>query len=410
MLMPHADLAATANTYLDRLCTRIDSRRVGSAGNRAATGFFAETAASFGFEVTTPSFDCIDLSLGTASLTIDGSPFAVRPSPYSLGCDVQAALVAVSTLDELERIDCTDTILLLHGEIAREQIMPKNFVFYNPEHHRRIVALLEEKRPAAIVAAPAPNPDVVGALYPYPLFEDGDFDIPSVYMTAREGERLARRTGRHAHLQSQASRIPSTGCSVIARRGDSARRIVVCAHIDAKVGTPGALDDAAGTVTLLLLAQLLSSWKSGLAVEIVALNGEDYYAVPGQMRYLADNEGKLDTIDLAVNLDDLGYRTGRTSYSLYECPEPLAEAVRCALGREPELFEGPQWFQGDHMIFAMNGRPAVAITTEHLGEVMRDVVHTRRDRPELVDCTKLAACAHALHGLLEALSDRATHR
>ena len=36
------------------------------------------------------------------------------------------------------------------------------------------------------------NPELVGALYPFPLFEDGDFDIPSVFMTGDEGLRLAK--------------------------------------------------------------------------------------------------------------------------------------------------------------------------------------------------------------------------
>lgn len=36
---------------------------------------------------------------------------------------------------------------------------------------------------------------MMGALYPFPLFEDGDFDIPSVYMTDVEGERLAAYAG-----------------------------------------------------------------------------------------------------------------------------------------------------------------------------------------------------------------------
>ncbi|MCA9906952.1 MAG: hypothetical protein KC547_24020, partial [Anaerolineae bacterium] len=54
------DLARQAAGWLDKLCVEIDSRRVGSAGNRAATDFFAQTVASFGFEVEQPAFDCID--------------------------------------------------------------------------------------------------------------------------------------------------------------------------------------------------------------------------------------------------------------------------------------------------------------------------------------------------------------
>ena len=60
---------------------------------------------------------------------------------------------------------------------------------------------------------------MVGALYPFPLLEDGDFDIPSVYMTEEEGNRLAEHVGKEISLESRVYRIPATGCNVIARKG-----------------------------------------------------------------------------------------------------------------------------------------------------------------------------------------------
>ena len=50
------------------------------------------------------------------------------------------------------------------GDICAEQLMPKNFVFYNPDHHKRIYAFLEEKMPAAIITATERKPEMVGAL------------------------------------------------------------------------------------------------------------------------------------------------------------------------------------------------------------------------------------------------------
>jgi len=69
---------------------------------------------------------------------------------------------------------------LLKGAICAEQLMPKNFVFYNPDHHKRIYALLEKKKPAGIIAATEKKPEMVGALYPFPLIVDGDFKA-SIY-------------------------------------------------------------------------------------------------------------------------------------------------------------------------------------------------------------------------------------
>ena len=266
--MASSQLAEKAERYLERLCVEIPSRRVGSEGNRAATDFFAATAAPFGFRTESPEFACIDWEQGGAHLTASGESFDTAPSPYALGCDVSAPLAIVTSADELEAVEIAGAIVLLRGEIAKEQLMPKNFPFYNPDEHRRIISLLEAKAPRAIIAATTRNPELAGAVYPFPLIEDGDFDIPSVFMTEDEGARLARHAGQLVALESRARRIPSRGCNVVARkRPDARRRIVLCAHIDSKLNTPGALDNAAGVVTLLLLAELLADYDGKLGIE-----------------------------------------------------------------------------------------------------------------------------------------------
>ena len=55
---------------------------------------------------------------------------------------------------------------------------------------------------------------MAGGVYPFPLIEDGDFDIPSVYLTAEEGERLAQFLGATATLTIDAERFrPSAATS-----------------------------------------------------------------------------------------------------------------------------------------------------------------------------------------------------
>jgi aminopeptidase YwaD len=393
-------LAEQADRYLGKLCLEIPNRPVGSPGNRRATDFFAGTVASFGFETETPAFDCIDWTQAGAHLMLDGAPFEAFISPYSLGCRVSAPLVAASTLEELEAIDASGKILLLCGDLAKEQLMPKNFPFYNPEQHQRIIRLLETKGPQAIVAATSRNPELAGGVYPFPLIEDGDFDIPSVYMTAEEGERLVRYVGKELALDVQAERIPARGCNVIARKGaDLQRRLVFCAHIDAKDGTPGAIDNAGGVVTLLLLAELLADYSGRLGLEIVAFNGEDYYLAPGQKQYLSHNADRLSEIVLAVNLDGPGYRQGQTAYSMYECPADLAATIQSTFSAHQDMVEGEPWYQSDHGVFILHHVPAMAITSERFLELFTDITHTPRDRPEIVDSSKLAAIAIALRDL-----------
>jgi aminopeptidase YwaD len=399
--MTSISLAEKAGICLQRLCMEIANRRVGSTGNRAATDFFSDRATAFGFDTDSPIFDCMDWGQEGAQLTVNATPFEAFVSPYSLGCHVRAPLVVTSTVEELEAAEVAHAMILLRGDLAREPLMPKNFPFYNPDEHKRIIQLLETKEPQAIIAATSRNPELAGAVYPFPLIEDGDFNIPSVYMTEEEGARLAEHASKVISLDIRAMRSPAKGCNVIARKGANPhRRVVLFAHIDAKEGTPGAIDNASGTVVLLLLAELLADYPGNLGIEIVALNGEDYYSSPGQQQYLSINTGRFGEIVLGINLDGVGYYLGNTAYSLYGCPPAIAALIQEAFSAHAGLIEGEPWYQGDHALFLMNQRPALAIVSERVTDILTDIAHTPKDRPEIVEVTKLVNIAFALRDLL----------
>ncbi|MCX6348569.1 MAG: M28 family peptidase, partial [Candidatus Aureabacteria bacterium] len=160
------------------------------------------------------------------------------------------------------------------------------------------------------------------------------------------------------------------------------------------------------TVVLLLLAEMLKDYDGPLGIEIVAFNGEDNYSAAGQKDYLRRFEKDLKTAVVAVNVDDVGYREGKTAYSFYECPSGIQEKAKTAFGVSGGLLEGPPWFQGDHMIFVQKGTPAIAFTAEKMGELMATVTHTARDTPDLIDCRKLVEAALALRSLIAALKEQ----
>ncbi len=165
----------------------------------------------------------MDWSESGAELTAGVTAFECQPSPYTLPVLVSAPLVVLSTVEELEAADMAGKIVLLRGDLAREQLAPKHFPWWNPEEHQRIIAVLERGQPAAIVAATSRNPETAGAVYPFPLIEDGDFDIPSAFMTEEEGQKLAVYAGREVDLEIRASRSMAEGCNVVARRGGNGR-------------------------------------------------------------------------------------------------------------------------------------------------------------------------------------------
>ena len=186
------------------------------------------------------------------------------------------------------------------------------------------------------------------------------------------------------------------------------RRIVVCAHIDAKPGTPGALDNATGVTILLLLAGLLADYDGRAGIELLAMNGEDHYSAAGELLYLRQNAGRFDEIALLINVDGAGYHTGKTAYSFYECPEEIESAARTALAAHPGLMEGEPWVQGDHSVFLAQGCPALAVTSEEFVEIWMRIAHTPDDTMAQVATEKVVEAAVALRDVIERV-DRSRH-
>ena len=396
-------LFESAKEHLHYLCESISERHLGSQGNKQATGYFKKVLQENQWETEESPLEVMDWQTDGASLQCGKQSFEVFSSPYSLGCNVAGELTAIDSISKLQQANLQDKIILLHGEIAAEQIMPKNFVFYNPEHHRQIIQLLESGGVKAIICATGKNPSLAGGVYPFPMFEDGDFDIPNVFMKDTEGEKLLACVGQQLRLESRATRIPGTAFNVIGRKpGREKQRIVITAHIDAKQGTPGALDNATGVTVLLLLSEMLKDKSLQHPIELVAFNGEDYYAASGQMKYIEQQKNGFDDILLNINIDGVGYKESASAFSAFELPDVVQDAFQTIIKNHPGIVEGAPWHQGDHGIFLQYGRPAIAVTSEWFIQNMetQNITHTERDNLSIIDSRRVVEAAEAICDLL----------
>ncbi|GAP12265.1 predicted aminopeptidases [Bellilinea caldifistulae] len=390
--------------YLHFLCVETGGRSVGSEGNQKAAEYIRRAFSSNGWQVQSSRFECVDWEEEGCSLCAGGLAFEAKASPYGRGGKWIAPLICVGSPDELESVSLTGKIVLLHGELTRQQWTPKNFPFYQHEQHQHWIGLLERKSPLAIIAATGRDPQIAGGVYPFPLIEDGDFDIPSVYMTEQEGEKLAEQAGKMVELEIRARRMPSQGNNIRAMLpGKSSRRVVCFAHFDAKIGTPGALDNASGVTILLLLAEMLRGERLNWTVELTALNGEDYYSNPGEVIWLKENQGRFTEIGLGINFDLVGFREGRTAFSLYQLPNPLEAMIRGRFAKFGGLVEGESWVQSDHSLFLIHGVPALAFASEKMADLMQDVIHTERDTPDLIEPDRIVETALAVADLIHHL-------
>ncbi len=318
--------------HLDVLCSFLPDRRPGSDGNRQATEYVAGHLARCGWEVSTPGFEVMDWRTDGGALQVGGDSIEVTPSPYGLGVVATGPIRVLREVADLGRPDLGGSIVVLDGALATEPLTPKAYPFYGSDEHATIVAALEAAAPAAVLAVTGKYPALCGALDPYPLIEDGDFLIPTANLRPAGAESLLDNDGSVATLEIRSERWWSTAENVIATRGTQAPRVTVIAHIDTKPGTPGAVDNAAGVVVLLMLAERLAPQREShlpIGVELLVVNGEDHYAAPGELAWLADHEAHLDDIPLVINIDGAGYRGGRTAYSTYNLDDQTRPPRRC---------------------------------------------------------------------------------
>ena len=395
-------LTGKIKSHLQVLCSEIGERRVGSEHNRKATEYAQKVLEKFGWQAEVTELSVIDWTTDGATLSCNGQSFEVFSAHYSLDCSAKGELLAIDTVSKLEQADIKDKILLLYGEIASQQIMPKKFPFWNPEEHQLLVSLLEKGNPQAIITATERNAALAGGVYPFPMFEDGDFDIPSVYMKDTEGEKLLACAGQIVKIVSKAKRIPETAFNVIGRKSDETKnRVVITAHIDTKIDTPGAIDNGTGVAVLLALAELLKDYSEKHPVELVVFNGEDYYCAPGQVKYLEQNSGKFGDISLNINIDGAGYKDGFSCFSAFNLSENISIVLQEMIDSTPEIVEGLPWY-GDHSIFLQNGCSAIAISSQWLIEnaECQEITHTPKDNLNIVNYERAAECATGIAELI----------
>lgn len=116
--------AARASKMLNHLCLELPQRPVGSAGNRAATDWFADRLARAGRATAAHEFPCQDWRCGGASLEVAGRPWPAEASLYSLGCQTRGRLVvALTSHNFLEQMGSITHTPQDHPDIVDPEIL-----------------------------------------------------------------------------------------------------------------------------------------------------------------------------------------------------------------------------------------------------------------------------------------------
>jgi aminopeptidase YwaD len=386
-------LAERIDHHLRVLAEDIGARPPGSAANLRATDHVAATLERAGLAVRCDPFRTRWWEPGPGRLCVAGREHPVVPNPYSPPCDVRARAVAVADRPALEALASgpAGRVVVLTDALTREPLWPVAFPFLVQPSHRAIAAALLAARPAAAITV---------SDHWQPILEDPDLGVPSTTIPPAEAEDLV--TGAEVSLRLGGAVHRGDGVNVAARTPGTGPRLVLSAHVDSKVTTPGAFDNAGGVAVLLALVE--HGLPAGIPVEVVAFNGEDHVDACGEVAWLAATD--LTEIAAIVNIDGAGLRGRGSSLAPMACPPELCERLQVLVAGRPGWELAEPWYDSDHAVLAMRGIPAVAVTSAGVHEVMSTIAHTPKDTVEVVDVEVLADVAVTVAALLPLLAGR----
>ena len=390
------EVEAQLMQHLERLCVEIGPRPIGSRANHAAAEYIGNVFRQAGLEVEEQPYACRAWEHGETYLEMEGERIAADANAFSPPCDVSAATVAVGTVAELELAEIDGRIAILYGDLTKEPLSAKSW-FLKTERDGHIIQLLEHKKPAALITLQAETP------YYGQGIEDWEFLIPSVTVSPTSGLALLRRCGATVHLRIDSRQAPGSSCNVVARTpgDDEAARIVLCAHYDTKMDTPGASDNGGGVAVLLTLARALSQKKLKHGLEFIAFTGEEYLPI-GDDEYLRRCGDRLERIVAAINLDGVGHYLGATSIMTVSSSDAFQQHLTELTKRYPGMVWVEPWPESNHSTFSMRGVPSVALSA--VGS--RGIAHYPADTVEGISPAKLAETASVVADLVEDLQDK----
>jgi len=216
---------------------------------------------------------------------------------------------------------------------------------------------------------------------------------------------------------------------------ESGQVILLGAHYDTVIGSPGADDNASAVAALIELARLFHGVECRRTIRFVAFTNEEppFFNTrdQGSRTYARAARARGEDIRLMVSLEMLGYyrdETGSQQYPpLFQWFYPdrgdfialvsnfrsrpqmrrFARAFRNSSSVPLEhvaafsLIPGVAW--SDHLSFWKHGYPAVMVTDTAF--FRNPYYHTFRDIPATLDYPRLAEVTRGLHGALARLAD-----
>jgi len=383
------DLSGQATlAIIEEICS-FGPRWMGSEGAAKARDFILDQFRINGLTPSLQPFKYLSYTPGQTVLLVEGHKLACEPIALSrsTAASVNAPLVFAGqcTPKELEELEATG-VDLKSAIVVSENL--RSFVAY-PEAERvgALGFISLTNLPGNIIRCGCARLDrKVGT-------------IPAVAIGGDDGRRLLQevRSGRslEATLEAKGLMEEKIGHNVVGRKaGNSPKKVLITAHYDSFWNGVHAMDNAAGTATVVALSRVLAG-LSEPTLEFIIFAGEEL-GCWGSYSYVEENQDSLNDIRAVVNLDTFGSKLSELEIGITRDLIDLSKETVDINGVQVDCWNSPPRAASDHHPFAERGVPAIWLA--NCGADQR--YHTPLDVPEEMSPQKLEQAATLVRELV----------
>ena len=374
----------TALGYLNHLAGALGPRASGTAQERAAADYLAESFEQLGYETQLETFAYTGApSISRIDIDSRAPTFGFR-FPGSAPIGLSAILVRIPGYGEPTDFDQVD----VEGKIA---LVNRGVVEF-----RHKAANAKSAGAAALIIANTRTSDSIGG-----TFGAYTVDIPVLHVSLATADQLHARIGERITIPEAA---PTNGESqnVIARKPGGTCRVIVGGHYDTVPEVDGANDNASGTALALALAETWASHPAADDICFVGFGAEEL-GLFGSREFVQNlgKNGQLGEVTAMLNLDAIG--DGRAPYRIVASSElgALGNAVAAELQINASTGALPMELGSDHASFIAEGIPAIFLFPPGA------VIHTPADNLDNINREVFGDIATLNHGILACLLQRA---
>lgn len=358
-------------------------RLAGSAGERKAARIIEGHLRRLKVRHKVEPFTLYGFDTGTASLQAGGKTFPAHPFGLTQNKDIAGELTFVEDGDIVHRNK---------GAYRGKIILTYTYT-------RALSLILKESGIKALIAIGQPLRQAPSWSHRQKTFSQGY--IPAATVAYEDGLKLSRLDGQRVKFsirQKVGRRIAHNIVADIKGKGRDHNLTLAVGHYDSVARSPGATDNAGGTVALIKLAEHFSRHRPERDLRLVFFSGEEM-GLRGSFDYVKRHRAEIrKRAGLVVNIDVAGDELGTNTMIVLGSNKLLgfADGVTRELGHA--FRSSLDIYSSDCMPFAVHEVPAVNFS--RFGGQSSHQIHTPGDHAAHTSERGLAPVIAAAQNLL----------